>query len=601
MVFTWSFQQKSSSSKMNKNSCLCKIWLLDDRILTFEINKYDKGSTLFYKVISAIEISHYWYFGLIYESVTKNTNHCLTWLKNSKPIYKQIKCDQPTFCLSIKYYDLNPSSIDDQLCKRYIYLQLRRDMVYGRLFTNNDSLSYLLSLCLRMEMHDSNGEIQQNKQQINQFITDRFRQMDKNTLPFLVEKVLDFHSKTHQLTLKQAETEFLNFASCLSTYGLHFFTVRSKELERFVFLAVGFHIIRIYSQSKMLLQEIKWQDVDSFEAISNRFVLKIRSSDDSSQYKVFILANNYYVRLLFNFIIDAHSFYLFFSKKTINSSKSTKDEMSNLNLSVKHHSPLSRQTTYINRTRSLLEKASSFSSKKACLTSPAIDKNSINLIKNPQINQHLNDDCPDDGASEQSYSNNDPTIPKKKCTSKYQSTPLKKNFVPIHDKSSDDDLEEKKCSNHVSNQTSCLKPNSSYDRKELVSREIDEIFMEMEEFLLGELKILDTSDSPQHDSPLKQPKPICSDELFQHGYWDNMKANLLGEISNKISSFNVPINYSNNLQHIQNTHSSQNSHNSRKYKKETTHQSMVNNENRNLPQLDETIYSSKYRAHTCLQ
>lgn len=86
------------------------------------------------------------YFGLQFTDAN-NVKH---WLDPTKTIKKQIKIGPPyTLHLKVKFYSSEPNTLREELTRYQFFLQLKQDIVTGRLEVPEPTLSELCALALQ--------------------------------------------------------------------------------------------------------------------------------------------------------------------------------------------------------------------------------------------------------------------------------------------------------------------------------------------------------------------------------------------------------------------------------------------------------------------
>ncbi|EGW09823.1 Band 4.1-like protein 3 [Cricetulus griseus] len=193
--------QKSSSSKLSRSplkivkrpkSMQCKVTLLDGSDYGCDVDKRSRGQVLFDKVCEHLNLLEKDYFGLTYRDAENQKN----WLDPAKEIKKQIRmCPNASFLFV-------PSAPG----RYYLCLQLRDDIVSGRLPCSFVTLALLGSYTVQSELGDYDPD-ECGSDYISEF---RFA---PNHTKELEEKVVELH-KSHRLLLPEAPPKkFLTLGS----------------------------------------------------------------------------------------------------------------------------------------------------------------------------------------------------------------------------------------------------------------------------------------------------------------------------------------------------------------------------------------------------
>jgi hypothetical protein len=122
----------SAKSKVNKEY-RCMVRLLDEQeeILECDFQGHHKGQQLMDQVCCKLNLLEKDYFGLRFVDDAKQRH----WLDPTKNVLKQVQQMNPiVFSFRVKYYPKDPFKLKEELTRYHIFLQLRRDLLHGRLY-----------------------------------------------------------------------------------------------------------------------------------------------------------------------------------------------------------------------------------------------------------------------------------------------------------------------------------------------------------------------------------------------------------------------------------------------------------------------------------
>ena len=141
-----------------KNLISCKVLLLDGTDVTFYLHKKSLGGELFDALCDHVNLvgsSETDYFGLQFTDTTSQHH----WLDYSKSIKKQVKIGPPyTLRLRVKFYSSDPDDIKDEYIRYLFFLQLKDDILTGKLPCPVDKAAVLAALALQSEFGDFDPE-----------------------------------------------------------------------------------------------------------------------------------------------------------------------------------------------------------------------------------------------------------------------------------------------------------------------------------------------------------------------------------------------------------------------------------------------------------
>jgi len=106
------------------------------------------ASDLYEQVFYSLDLIEKDYFGLQYTD-SNNVQH---WLDPTKPIKKQVKIGPPyTLRLKVKFYSSEPNTLREELTRYQFFLQLKQDILEGKLQCPHQVTVQLAALALQCE------------------------------------------------------------------------------------------------------------------------------------------------------------------------------------------------------------------------------------------------------------------------------------------------------------------------------------------------------------------------------------------------------------------------------------------------------------------
>uniref|UniRef100_A0A5K3F6C9 FERM domain-containing protein n=1 Tax=Mesocestoides corti TaxID=53468 RepID=A0A5K3F6C9_MESCO len=237
--------KKSSPSSSKKNSDIIsyKIRMLDSDQppLEISISKNDNGQVLFNKVCDELGgIVERDYFGLRF----MDKHNQRQWLDLGVNVKKQMTGSHSSaLSFRVKHYPGNPISDFHQEISQYLlYLQIRRDLVQGRLLCPLSELYTLGALILQSEYGDApsadDGELNgsppsaEDQCAMDPDIYFKNFKIVFNQTRKIESEILNRYVTLRGLTARDAEVEVLKRASKLPTYGVDPFPVKIITKEK---------------------------------------------------------------------------------------------------------------------------------------------------------------------------------------------------------------------------------------------------------------------------------------------------------------------------------------------------------------------------------
>ncbi|KAM7400245.1 hypothetical protein PAMA_004783 [Pampus argenteus] len=298
---------RSSTSRLSKSPLRgvkkvkimqCKIALLDGSDYTLNVEKRAKGHVLFDKVCDHLNLLEKDYFGITYRDVDNQKN----WLDPSKELKKQIRTGPWNFAFNVKFYPPDPSQLSEDITRYYLCLQLRDDVVSGRLPCSFATHTVLGSYTVQSELGDYDPT-ELGSDYISEL---RFA---PNQTKELEEKVMELHKTYKGMTPAEAEMHFLENAKKLSMFGVDLHHAKDSEGVE-IMLGVCASGLLIY-RDRLRINRFAWPKILKISYKRNNFYIKIRPGEFEQFESTigFKLPNHRAAKRLWKVCVEHHTFF----------------------------------------------------------------------------------------------------------------------------------------------------------------------------------------------------------------------------------------------------------------------------------------------------
>ncbi|XP_057320927.1 tyrosine-protein phosphatase non-receptor type 4 isoform X5 [Microplitis mediator] len=292
-------------------SLAATVVFLDDTQHTFQLDKRAKGQILLDLVFQHLELIEKDYFGLQYTengaAVCPNSD-AMRWLDPSKPVKKQIRSKGGQFFFKVKFYVSDPSKLQEEYTRYQFYLQIRRDILQGKLQLPTSTACLIASYTAQSELGDYHPE-EHGPGYLSrlQLIPGQTEEMEK--------KICELH-KLHKGQLPaDAEFNFLDHVKRLDMYGVELHKARdstNKEIQLGV-TSIGLVVF----QNNIKINVFSWSKIVKISFKRKQFFIQLRR-EQSENYDTLLGFNMQTYRSsknLWKACVEHHTFFRLHSPK----------------------------------------------------------------------------------------------------------------------------------------------------------------------------------------------------------------------------------------------------------------------------------------------
>uniref|UniRef100_A0AAQ6AK22 FERM domain-containing protein n=1 Tax=Amphiprion ocellaris TaxID=80972 RepID=A0AAQ6AK22_AMPOC len=260
--------------------------------------KFAKGQTLLDMVCGHLNLLERDYFGLTFQ----DTDNAKNWLDPSKEIKKQIRVGSWILGFSVKFYPPDPSVLIEDITRYYLCLQLRDDILSGRLPCSFVTHALLGSYTVQAELGDYEPE-EHGPDYVSDF------HFAPNQTRELEERVMELHRNYRGMTPAEAEVNFLENAKKLSMYGVDLHHAKDSEGID-IMLGVSANGLLIY-RDRLRINRFAWPKILKISYKRSNFYIKIRPGEYEQFESTigFKLPNHRASKRLWKVCIEHHTFF----------------------------------------------------------------------------------------------------------------------------------------------------------------------------------------------------------------------------------------------------------------------------------------------------
>ncbi|KAG2459381.1 tyrosine-protein phosphatase non-receptor type 4 isoform X1 [Polypterus senegalus] len=279
---------------------VCNILLLDNTVQAFKVNKHDQGQILLDLVFKHLELTERDYFGL---QLADDSSDNPRWLDPNKPIRKQLKRGSPhNFNFRVKFFVSDPNKLQEEYTRYQYFLQLKQDILTGRLPCPYNTAALLASFAVQSELGDYN-----HSEHFPGYLADYC---------FIPNPPTDFEkeiSKQHQqhngLSPAEAEFNYINTGRTLELYGVELHYARDQSNNE-IMIGVMSGGILIY-KNRVRINYFPWLKIVKISFKCKQFFIQLRRELHETRETIlgFNMVNYRACKNLWKACVEHHTFF----------------------------------------------------------------------------------------------------------------------------------------------------------------------------------------------------------------------------------------------------------------------------------------------------
>ncbi|XP_064609138.1 band 4.1-like protein 4 [Liolophura sinensis] len=290
----------------NTNDPKNQVLLLDDTELTVHLKHSHKGSALLERVFEQLNLVEKDFFGLRFIDQYNQTH----WLDGNKSIATQIKGSQNNkFYFGVKFYAADPCKLHEEITRYQFFLQVKRDILQGRLPVSFDEAVELCAYAVQSELGDFDPK-RHTVGYVSEF------QLLPNQTEELEDRIAGVHRELVGMVPAVAEYRYLEKVKWLDMYGVDLHPVLGEGHTEY-FLGLTPMGIVVY-KNKSQVASYLWPRITKVTFKAKVFTVRVKDKHNEEHPYSFELSTKSACKHLWKCCVEHHAFFSTRMEKLLN-------------------------------------------------------------------------------------------------------------------------------------------------------------------------------------------------------------------------------------------------------------------------------------------
>uniref|UniRef100_A0A671STX0 FERM, ARHGEF and pleckstrin domain-containing protein 2 n=1 Tax=Sinocyclocheilus anshuiensis TaxID=1608454 RepID=A0A671STX0_9TELE len=291
-----------AGGKGHNKSLQIRVQGLDDAQEFYELESKADGQTLSSEVFRRINLIESDYFGLEFQNLQMNW----VWLEPTKLIVKQARRKltfwpmNTLFRLSVKFFPPDPGQLQEEFTRYLFSLQIKRDLMEGRLNCTENTAALLASHLVQSEIGDYDDIADREFLKINKLLPYEER---------VQEKIMELHRRHIGQTPAESDFQVLEIARKLEMYGVRFHPAADREGTK-INLAVAHMGLQVF-QGHTKINTFNWSKIRKLSFKRKRFLIKLHPEVHGPHQDTleFLMGSRDQCKIFWKNCVEHHSFF----------------------------------------------------------------------------------------------------------------------------------------------------------------------------------------------------------------------------------------------------------------------------------------------------
>uniref|UniRef100_A0A3P8WZF0 Tyrosine-protein phosphatase non-receptor type n=1 Tax=Cynoglossus semilaevis TaxID=244447 RepID=A0A3P8WZF0_CYNSE len=301
MPFRLKLRRTRRYNVLSKNYFVTRIRLLDSNVIECTLSVESTGQECLEAVAQRLELRETHFFGLWFQGKTQAPVQ--RWVELEKPLKKQLDKfgNEPLLFFGVMFYVPNVSRLEQEATRYQYYLQLKKEVLDGRLHCTVEQGIRLAGLAVQADFGD-----------FTQFMSQDFLReyvlfpvnwpTGEEVLEEWTQKVAEEHKSHCRMQTAEAELLYIKEVEKLDGFGQESFAAKDNYTND-IFIGVSFVGVFVKHRNG---RSIMWKDIGTIAHNKSAITVEITSRDDTIVFHMEDMEMAKYISRLFT---SRHKFY----------------------------------------------------------------------------------------------------------------------------------------------------------------------------------------------------------------------------------------------------------------------------------------------------
>uniref|UniRef100_A0A5F9CWQ5 Tyrosine-protein phosphatase non-receptor type n=1 Tax=Oryctolagus cuniculus TaxID=9986 RepID=A0A5F9CWQ5_RABIT len=302
MPFGLKLRRTRRYNVLSKNCFVTRIRLLDSNVIECTLSVESTGQECLEAVAQRLELRETHYFGLWFLSKSQQAR----WVELEKPLKKHLDkfANEPLLFFGVMFYVPNVSWLQQEATRYQYYLQVKKDVLEGRLRCTLEQVIRLAGLAVQADFGDYHQfDSQDFLREYVLFPMDLA--LEEAVLEELTQKVAQEHKAHSGILPAEAELMYINEVERLDGFGQEIFPVKDNQGNS---MHLGIFFMGIFVRNRIGRQAVihRWNDIGNITHNKSTIIVELINKEETVLFHTDDIENAKYISRLFG---TRHKFY----------------------------------------------------------------------------------------------------------------------------------------------------------------------------------------------------------------------------------------------------------------------------------------------------